>query len=181
MCIVTVSGLPGSGTSTVCGLLSKQLAWHYIDAGQIFRQLAREAGVSLAEFGRRAEQDGRIDRDLDARMVDAVQQHQGIVLEGRITGWMLHRKGLPALKVWLEAPVEIRADRVGKRDGQIFEQTSRDMAERQRSERRRYSRHHSIDIEDLAIYDLIIDTESIPPAQVVDRIVSCLQEKKAGK
>ena len=38
--IITVSGLPGSGTSTACGQLAARLGWVYVDAGQIFRQLA---------------------------------------------------------------------------------------------------------------------------------------------
>ena len=46
--IITVSGLPGSGTSTACGQLCTRLGWAYVDAGQIFRQLARESGLRLA-------------------------------------------------------------------------------------------------------------------------------------
>ena len=107
--IITVSGLPGSGTSTACGQLCTRLAWAYVDAGQIFRQLARESGLSLAEFGQRAEADARIDRQLDGRMVARAQAEAPIVLEGRLTGWMAHRHDLAAFKVWLAAAAEIRA------------------------------------------------------------------------
>ena len=87
--IVTISGLPGSGTSTACALLRDKLGWSYVNAGQIFRDLAREAGLSLADFGRRAEGDASIDRALDARMVEIAQtarSGQPIILEGRVTG-----------------------------------------------------------------------------------------------
>ena len=67
--IITVSGLPGSGTSTACGQLCTRVGWVYVDAGQIFRQLAKESGLSLAKFGHSAEADGGIDRQLDERMV----------------------------------------------------------------------------------------------------------------
>ena len=113
--IITVSGLPGSGTSTACGQLCTRLGWAYVDAGQIFRQLARESGLSLAEFGQRAEADARIDRQLDGRMVARAQAEAPIVLEGRLTGWMAHRHDLAAFKVWLAAAAEIRAQRVGDR------------------------------------------------------------------
>ena len=62
--IITVSGLPGSGTSTACDHLCTGLGWAYVNAGELFRQLAQESGLSLAEFGRQAEVDGRIDRQL---------------------------------------------------------------------------------------------------------------------
>jgi len=98
--IITVSGLPGSGTTSSCKLVTERLGWAYVNAGQIFRQLAEEAGVSLAEYGRRAEGDGNIDRQLDARMVESAGELGRVLLEGRLTGWMAHRHGLSAFKVW---------------------------------------------------------------------------------
>ncbi len=173
--IITVSGLPGSGTSTTCRLLSKRLGWRYVNAGDIFRQLARESGSSLAEFGRRAEADDDIDTDLDARMMEVAQQHCGVILEGRLTGWMAHRHKLSALKVWLQASTQVRATRVSKRDNQSLKQTVQDMVERERSEHKRYVEHHGIDVGDLSVYDLVTDTESVSPAKVAEQIIACLQ------
>ena len=51
--VITVSGLPGSGTSTVCELVAQATGFRYINAGAIFRELADEDGLSFAEFGRR--------------------------------------------------------------------------------------------------------------------------------
>lgn len=172
--ILTVSGLPGSGTSTACGLLCEQLGWNYANAGQIFRELAEEAGLSLAEFGRRAEGDPAIDRQLDARMVEIARQTQPIVLEGRMTGWMAARSDLGALKVWLQAADELRAGRVAKRDGQTVAEALHEMRVRQGSEVQRYQEHHGIDIGDLAIYDLVIDSERMRPDAIVAHIVAAL-------
>ncbi len=172
--IVTVSGFPGSGTSTACRLLSEQLGWHYLNAGDIFRQLASDAGASLAEFGRRAEADGRIDRDLDARMLAEARQRQGAVLEGRLTGWMIHRHAVPALKIWLEATPQVRAQRVSRREGQPLDPTVQAMMEREESESSRYRRFHGVDIEDLSIYDLVIDTNRRSAEDVAEAIAAHL-------
>jgi cytidylate kinase len=48
--IVTVGGLPGTGTSTLCRLLERELGLPYVYAGQIFRQEAAARGLSLAEL-----------------------------------------------------------------------------------------------------------------------------------
>lgn len=176
--IITISGLPGSGTSTACALLRDKLGWSYVNVGQIFRDLAREAGLSLADFGRRAEGDASIDRALDARMVEIAQTacaEQPIILEGRVTGWMAARSQLPALKIWLDAAVEIRAARVGTRDGEVAAAALEHMVLRQASEEQRYRQHHGIEIGDMSIYDLVIDTSVYQPAEVVRQIETRLK------
>ena len=150
--ILTVSGLPGSGTSTACALLRERLGWHYVNVGQIFRDMASEQGLTLAEWGARAEKDPDIDRQLDERMVQVACRQQPVILEGRMTGWMALRGALSALKVWLAAPADVRAERVGGRDGDP--QALEKMLARQASEAQRYREHHGIDIADLSIYEI---------------------------
>lgn len=177
--ILTVSGLPGSGTTTACRLLAGELGWLHLNAGQIFRELAAQAGVSLAEYGCRAEGDGRIDRELDARMVATAWEGNPVILEGRLTGWMALRHGLPALKVWLEAPVQERVRRVSGRDREPLEQTVAEMRAREDSEAKRYREFHDIDLADLTIYDLRVDTRTHTAKQTTAAILASLREERA--
>ena len=171
-----MSGLPGSGTSTTCGLLvGKTGGWRYINVGEIFRDMAQEQGITLSAYGAQAEQDGDIDRQLDARVMEMARQFPGgAILEGRLTGWMALRHNLTALKVWVQAPVSARASRVGKRDGQSLEQAAAAMTQRESSEAKRYEDHHDIDIGDLSIYDLIIDSVDHSAEQIAQHIVDTL-------
>lgn len=173
--IITVSGLPGSGTSTACGRVCGQLGWAYINAGQIFRQLAEESGLSLAEFGEKAEADASIDRQLDERMIAKAQTEAPIIIEGRLTGWMAHRSALAALKIWLAATPEIRAQRVGRRESKSVAQALAEMKLREGSEARRYKEHHQISFDDLSIYDLVIDTDTTDADSVVAQILAHLE------
>ncbi|MFH1570895.1 MAG: (d)CMP kinase [Gemmatimonadota bacterium] len=181
MSIVTVSGLPGSGTSTASRLLAERTGWQYVNAGAIFRQLAAEAGMSLPEYGARAEAQGTIDRDLDARMVELARHAAaGAILEGRLTGWMAHRHQLPALKVWLHADRQTRARRVSSRDGQSLEEALKAIDERERSEHDRYAAHHGIDISDLTIYDLTLDSAAWRPERIADEMAARLGTGQRG-
>ena len=160
MRLVTISGLPGSGTSSLCRGLAEQTGWTYLNTGQVFRQLAQEAGLSLQEYGRRAEADPAIDRQLDERMVELARKADaGCVLEGRLMGWMVSRRSLPALKVWIQAGIQTRARRVSGRDEQTLEQSTAAILEREESERLRYAEHHDIDLSDTSVYDLVLDSD----------------------
>jgi cytidylate kinase len=176
--LITVSGLPGSGTSTTCKGLREKLGWPYANAGAFFRQLAADQGISLAELGRRAEAEGQVDRQLDERMVQLALAEKDLILEGRLTGWMVLRRGVPALKVWCQAPLEVRAGRVAQRDQQTAPEALREVAVREGSEHQRYARHHQIDLDDLSIYDLVLDTAQLTPEQVVVRILATLESPR---
>ena len=48
---ITISGLPGSGKTTVAEILQGQLGMRYVSTGQIFREKAKTANMSLSNFG----------------------------------------------------------------------------------------------------------------------------------
>lgn len=152
---VTVSGLPGSGTTTLAEALSSRFDLEHVSSGDVFRAMARERGVSLAEFGRIAEEDPAIDREIDERQREIAREKDNVVMEGRLSGWMVEDADL---RVWLAAPLDVRAKRVAEREEQTVEEARDEIEEREQSEAKRYREIHGIDIEDLSVYDLVIDT-----------------------
>ena len=171
--LVTVSGLPGSGTSTVATRVAQHLGVEHLDGGTVFRAIAAERGLSLHELSRLAENDERIDRALDDRLLERAAKGD-VVLESRLAGWLVHNAGLAAHAVWLACDEEQRAARVGGRDGHHLAEAVEVNRTREASERLRYLQYYGIDLTDLSIYDLVLDTTSTPPADVVDRIVTSI-------
>jgi predicted cytidylate kinase len=165
---ITISGPIGSGKTTVCAALSKRLGIEHI-----------VSGLSLTEFGKLAESDPRYDRTLDERMVELAKEKTDIVLEGRLTAYMLTQNGIPALRVFLDAPIDVRVSRVVEREGGDLAHAKVEMIERERSEATRYKQYYDIDIIDRSVYDLIIDTGQLTPEQIVDMIVHAMRERDA--
>ena len=166
--IVTISGLPGSGTSTASTKLRTRLNWSYVNAGQIFRMLAKEADMTLNEFGARAETDPTIDRELDKKMIRYAEKGEPVVMEGRLVGWMTLQKKIPALRVWLEATISTRASRLSLRESDS--QALSNMKVREESELKRYKDFHNIDLQDLSIYDIVISTDFHSADEVAKKI-----------
>ncbi|MDD1659980.1 MAG: AAA family ATPase [Methanomicrobiales archaeon] len=174
---VTVSGSPGSGTTTLAKYLATTHGFELISAGEMFRQLARERGMSLTEFGALAEKDVSIDAMIDARQKEVAARQDHIVVEGRLSGWMVEDADL---KIWLHASIACRAKRIAERDG-TDEYTARDLAiQREECEYTRYLHYYRIDIRDLSRYDLVLNSELWNPEElgaIVDVAIGALKKK----
>jgi cytidylate kinase len=182
---IAISGPPGSGKTTVSEIVSERMGYRLVLVGQIFREMASERGVDLETFGRFAEEDETIDRELDARMVAVARESTDIVIEGRLTGALMKRFEIPALKVHIEASEEVRSGRIAKREGKPADVILRDMQVRERSETKRYRAYYGIDPSDRMIYDIWIDSSDRTPEEVAEAIVSesnrrCADEASQG-
>jgi CMP/dCMP kinase len=154
---ITVSGLPGSGTTSLSRYLAERHGFSMISAGEVFRQLAKEHRLELAEFGRLAEKDPAYDRMIDARQKEIAAERDNIIVEGRLSGWMV---GDAELKIWLYAPINCRIKRIVSRDLVPDEKTAELLTlEREHCEAGRYRSYYSIDIGDMSIYHLILNSE----------------------
>ena len=106
--LITISGVPGSGKTTVARQLAGRLGLPHVYAGDLYREEARRRGLSLAEFNELCERDHSVDRALDAAMAERAKQGD-VVLEGRLAGYLAADNQLDALKVWLEHGINLRA------------------------------------------------------------------------
>ncbi len=167
--IITISGLPGSGTSTAAKLLSQKTGMNLISTGEIFRELAKERGYTVEEFGEVAENDENIDIELDKRIVKKAKP--GCILEGRLTGHMLSKSNKIAYKVWIEADLDTRIKRIVDREDMDLERTRNLVKKREKSERKRYREYYDIDLLDTGIYDIVIDSVENSPEEIVSKII----------
>ena len=172
--IVTIGGLPGSGTTTTCLLLAQRTGLEHVNVGMIFRTMATERGMLLNEFGAYVAAHAEVDRELDRRQVE-IARGGGVILEGRLSGYMVVQAGLDARKIWLDAAEDVRHERVAQRESHTLDAAREITEERERDEKARYLDFYGFDLYDRSIYDLIIDTGTTPPEDVVQQILASMQ------
>ncbi len=172
---ITISGPPGSGKTTACNRLSEVLGLKAVIFGKIFREIAAEKNISLVELGKLAEEDPSIDKNIDERILETARENEDIILESRLSAYMLSRNGIPAFKIYIEASPEVRMERIGIREGDTLEKAVSDTLERQASEAKRYMMYYGIDINDMSVYDLIINTDNLDPDGVLNTILKAIE------
>lgn len=172
---ITISGPPGSGKTTACNKLSEILGYEAVVFGKIFRQMAAERNMTLVEFGDLAESDPSIDQLIDSSIVDKAKATEDVILESRLSAYMMSRNSIPAFKVYLHASPEVRISRIGLREGESIETAQEATKLRQQSEAKRYMMYYGIDITDLSVYDLIVDTDHLAPEQVIETIMKGIE------
>jgi len=175
MTTITISGLPGTGKTTVAKLLEQHLGLRYVYSGEIFRRLAEQYQMSLEEFGKYCEGHRNIDEELDRYQLGILKEGN-VILEGRLSGWLAYQNHIPALKVLLQADIQIRASRIVKREQGDVEKRKKEILKREKSEAIRYKKYYGIDVSDTSIYDVIIDAGDKTSEQIMQIIVSHLRE-----
>lgn len=170
MTTITISGFPGTGKTTVAIFLEKRLGLPYVYTGEIFRQLAQKHKMSLEKFGKYCETHRQIDEELDRHQLTILQQGN-VIVEGRISGWLANQNNIPAVKVLLQADINIRVARIVKREQGNIEKRKKEILNREKSEATRYKKYYHIDVHDTSIYDVIIDTGNKTPEEITDIII----------
>jgi len=168
--IIAVSGKSGCGNTTVCKMIAEELNLRFINF--TFRSLAQERNLDLKTVLDLASRDDSWDREVDSRQVSLARESGGCVLGSRLAMWMLEDADL---KVYLEASPRTRAERIVKREGGDIEEVAAFTAERDRQDHGRYLRIYNIDTDDYSFADLIINTDTLSPAEIVEMIIQKAQ------
>jgi CMP/dCMP kinase len=176
--LITVSGPPGSGTTTTAQRVAARLELDLVPGGEVFRALAAERGMTLPDFGRYAADHPDVDVELDARLAEIARKGD-VVIESRLAGWIARHEGLAAVTTWIDCDPLIRAQRVADREGLSVERALADNDERQRVERARYLAVYAIDMADLSPYDLVLDSGELRPRALTDRVIALVRQRFA--
>lgn len=175
--IVTISGLHGTGKSTIGKKLAKSLGMKYYSTGEAFRDLATDMNMTLEEFTHHVEENPEIDKQLDKKIKD-IAKKGNVVVDSQLSGTIL--ESIADFKILLTCPLETRVKRMAERDLGSYEDKLKETLLREKSELRRFKELYNIDLsnkkQNKKTYDLIIDTQNLTIEEVLDKILSSLNK-----
>ena len=170
---VTVSGAPGAGVTTLCEGLADALDCGYVSGGEVFRELAEERDMSLTQFVAKASESEEIDREIDRRLRTVAEKwgaaNKAFILESRLAGWLAGNRA--DLRIYLDAPEEVRVERTTDREEIGAEMRVRDVIDT-----KRYEDYYGIDVTDRSIYDLCLNTARWSHEGVLELALTAVDE-----
>jgi cytidylate kinase len=174
---ITVNGDLGSGKSTVSIGLAQRLGLKRISVGDLYRQMARERGMSALEINLHAELDDEIDATVDTMQKEIAASGEVVVMDSRLA-WHFFRNGF---KVHLITEPTVAARRVlGRPANEVenyatLEEAKERLRSRSESERQRFLTRYHADKHALRNYDLVCDTTRARPEEVLELIVEAYE------
>ena len=171
--VICISGMTGSGKSTVAKRLADKYGLGYFSGGNALKVLAQEAGYDpdiigwweTAEGLRFLQQrmgDPAFDKRIDEKLLELAEQGN-VVLDSWTMPWLLNE----GFKVWLEASPQVRAKRVMNRDSISIEEAVKALTEKDEQTRQLYKNLYGFDLgNDLSPFNLVLATDELEPEEV---------------
>jgi len=171
--VICISGMTGSGKSTVAKKLAAKYGLDYFSGGNALKTLAQEEGYDsdltgwweTAEGLRFLQQrmgDPAFDRRIDEKLLELAEQGN-VVLDSWTMPWLLKE----GFKIWLEASPQVRAKRVVNRDDISIEEAIKALKEKDERTRQIYNGLYGFDLgHDLSPFNLVLVTDELDPDEV---------------
>ncbi len=178
--ILTLTGVPGAGKSTIAKLLSEKLSIPWYSMGDLRGKMAQERGMTIDELNALGETESFTDHDVDMYQEKLGKEKDNLILEGRLSWHFIPN----SFKIFLDVNEDVAAKRIfgaskkGLRKDELPFSSVEDVKNRVRtrleSDSRRYKKYYNVDYLDRKNYDLVIDTTSLSPQEIIKQIMTHL-------
>ncbi len=189
--IITISGTPGSGKSTIAKQLQQLLHAERIYVGGIRRELAREKGMTLEELNVYARTHPETDVDVDKKAAAEAREMERkgkvVLVEGRTQYHFLPE----SIKIYIKVDPEEGARRIWndlqqketqqqRNEGDItsFEQMKKRTRQREEEDALRYKKYYGINHRDEKQYDFVIDTTKMTADEATKKVLLYIKKGK---
>lgn len=178
--ILTLSGNPGSGKSTVAKRVAAALGLQHYSVGDLRGKMALERGLTINQLNKLGEQEDFTDREADEYQKTLGEKEDNFVIDSRLGFHFIPQ----SFKVFLDVDPEVGAERIFHepvvRPDEPKEVSvaavQQANAERMQSDNLRYRKYYNLDIHDQAHYDLVINTSQLTIDQVVEKILAAVKK-----
>ena len=178
MPVIIISGQPGAGSSTAAKRLAQALGLAHWSAGEYTKQFGKSEHETerALEAWKSVASKKEFHLELDKKTLE-VARAGNVVIDGKLA---IHvARGLADLTVWLKCPHAVRAQRLAGRDKIPLAEADRMLDEKEALERTSWQKIYGFDpFEQEREADLVIDTSTMAPEEIVEKIQNELKNRK---
>lgn len=182
--IISFNGDHGSGKSTMAKNIAEALGFKRYYMGKIFRDLAKEKGLTLEDLHTHIVDNPEVDKMVDDYLVELAKKEDNFVIESR-TAWYF----IPnSLKIYLKIDDDEAAKRIlgelqshnerneGK-DLNTLEKVKESIIKRKKMDDERYMKFYGIDIRNKKDYDFVIDTTNLSIQESFEKVMEFIKTR----
>lgn len=157
---ITISGMPGSGKTTVGKALAEKLGLEFLSIGDLRGKMATERGLTLEELNKIGETEAWTDKEADDYQKKYGETHDNFIVEGRLAFYFIP----DSIKIFLDADLRAAAERVwndprpDEARRASVEEEMKTMAERIESDKKRYLKYYGVYPYDKKQFDIVLDS-----------------------
>lgn len=173
--LISITGRLGSGKSTICGILKERYGFEIFSTGTINREFARSLGITTLELNERLKEDPELDKQIDGTVtrLSIEKKDEKLIFDSRMA-WHFAKD---TFKIFLTIDPMVAAERVmnnqrgAEEHYDSVEDACAGLVKRGNVERERFIQIYGVDYFDHNNYDLIVDTTTRTPEDIVGIIV----------
>ena len=183
--LISITGKLGSGKSTICNLLKDRYGFEIYSTGAFQREVAREMGITTLELNKRLREDPSLDYVIDdaVKKLSIERAQDKLIFDSRMA-WHFANK---SFKIFLTIDPREAARRVmlNQRGSEEFyaneDEACEKLIERSQVEQARFMQIYGVDYYDFNNFDLIVDTTSRTPDEIINIIVAAYESYVADE
>jgi cytidylate kinase len=169
--LISITGKLGSGKSTICNILRERYGFEIFSTGTINREFARNLGITTLELNERLKSDPALDKEIDGTVtrLSIEKKDEKLVFDSRMA-WHFAKD---TFKIFLTIDPMEAATRVMKNPRgaeehyDSVEDACQGLIKRSTVERERFIQIYGVDYYDHNNFNLVVDTTSRTPDEIV--------------
>lgn len=172
---IAISGLIGTGKTTLSRNLSEALGWEQLNVGEFFKDWFRKQGIPVEQTSKVPEE---MDREIDLDLKEKMKSANHMIFETKLAGYLAHDiDGF--FKIHCIADFREMARRVAKREGIAVTEAKKSIRVRAKGLQEKFKRLYGVeDYLDEKYFDLVVDTTTKNKQEVLDFVLLELRKKR---
>jgi len=178
--IITISGMPGSGKTTVAKVVAERLGYKHRSVGDLRGKIAERHGMTIDELNMVGKTELWTDKEADDLTVEIGKTQDNFVFDAWVGFHFIPR----SLKIFLDVDPMEGARRVfeHQRPDEAKQDTVEGVKEmlkhRVEVTNDRFKKYYGVDFMDKTNYDCLIDTTGLTLEEVVEKILTFIKSQQ---